>query len=266
MQERFGIPKVLLTPSCTAALEMAAQLCDIGPGDEVIMPSYTFVSTASAFVRMGGRPIFVDIRPDTLNIDETLIEAAITEHTKAICVVHYAGVSCEMDTIMQIARRHGLRVVEDAAQGVNSWYTGRALGSIGDLGCYSFHETRNYICGEGGHFASTTQNFCNEPKSSVTRARIGNDSSAVKSTNTPGSMSAHPTSQARSAAHSCTANWKRWTASQNGATKSTFDTSRLCTQGSTQASFDFHLSPKNASATTTCSISCYEQPPSGIGY
>lgn len=150
MQERFGIPKVLMTPSCTASLEMAAQLCDAGPGDEVIMPSYTFVSTASAFVRMGATPVFVDIRSDTLNIDETLIEAAITPRTKAICVVHYAGVSCEMDVIMEIARRHKLRVVEDAAQGVNSWYNGRALGAIGDLGCYSFHETKNYICGEGG--------------------------------------------------------------------------------------------------------------------
>lgn len=150
LQDRFSIPKVLLTPSCTAALEMAAQLCEVGPGDEVIMPSYTFVSTASAFVRMGGRPVFVDIRSDTLNIDEQLIEAAITPRTKAICVVHYAGVSCEMDTIMEIAARHGLKVVEDAAQGVNSWYKGRALGSIGHLGCYSFHETKNYICGEGG--------------------------------------------------------------------------------------------------------------------
>jgi dTDP-4-amino-4,6-dideoxygalactose transaminase len=150
MEERFGIQKVLMTPSCTAALEMAAQLCDLGPGDEVIMPSYTFVSTASAFVRMGAKPVFVDIRPDTLNIDETLIEDAITERTKAICVVHYAGVSCEMDRIMAIARGHNLKVVEDAAQGVNSWYNGRALGSIGDLGCYSFHETKNYICGEGG--------------------------------------------------------------------------------------------------------------------
>jgi dTDP-4-amino-4,6-dideoxygalactose transaminase len=150
MQERFGVRKILMTPSCTASLEMAAQLCDVGPGDEVIMPSYTFVSTASAFVRMGAKPVFVDIRPDTLNIDETLIEDAITERTKAICVVHYAGVACEMDRIMAIARGHNLKVVEDAAQGVNSWYNGRALGSIGDLGCYSFHETKNYICGEGG--------------------------------------------------------------------------------------------------------------------
>jgi dTDP-4-amino-4,6-dideoxygalactose transaminase len=150
MQERFGIKKILMTPSCTASLEMAAQLCDVGPGDEVIMPSYTFVSTASAFVRMGAKPVFVDIRPDTLNIDETLIEDAITERTKAICVVHYAGVSCEMDRIMAIARGNNLKVVEDAAQGVNSWYNGRSLGSMGDLGCYSFHETKNYICGEGG--------------------------------------------------------------------------------------------------------------------
>ena len=150
MEDRFSIPKVLMTPSCTASLEMAAQLCEVGPGDEVIMPSYTFVSTASAFVRMGAKPVFVDIRPDTLNIDGKLIEQAITSRTKAICVVHYAGVSCEMDTIMDIAKRYGIRVVEDAAQGVNSWYKGRALGSVGDLGCYSFHETKNFICGEGG--------------------------------------------------------------------------------------------------------------------
>ena len=150
MEERFGIHKILMVPSCTAALEMAAMLCDLAPGDEVIMPSYTFVSTASAFVRLGVKPVFVDIRSDTLNIDEDLIEAAITERTKVICVVHYAGVACEMDKIMAIARRHNLRVVEDAAQGVNSHYNGRALGSIGDLGCFSFHETKNYICGEGG--------------------------------------------------------------------------------------------------------------------
>jgi len=150
MQERFGIKKILMTPSCTASLEMAAQLCDVGPGDEVIMPSYTFVSTASAFVRMGAKPVFVDNRPDTLNMDENLIEAAITARTKVICVVHYAGVACEMDRIMAIARDHNLKVVEDAAQGVNSWYNGKALGAIGDLGCYSFHETKNYICGEGG--------------------------------------------------------------------------------------------------------------------
>ena len=150
MQERFGVHRILMVPSCTAALEMAAMLCDLRPGDEVIMPSYTFVSTASAFVRLGVKPVFVDIRPDTLNIDENLIEAAITERTRAICVVHYAGVACEMDKIMAITRSHKLRVVEDAAQGVNSYYNGTALGSIGDLGCYSFHETKNYICGEGG--------------------------------------------------------------------------------------------------------------------
>jgi dTDP-4-amino-4,6-dideoxygalactose transaminase len=150
LESRFGIKKVLLVPSCTAALEMAAILCDLQPGDEVIMPSYTFVSTATAFVRTGARPVFVDIREDTLNIDENLIEAAITPRTRAICVVHYAGVACEMDRIMEIANRHGLRVVEDAAQAVNSFYKGKALGSIGDLGCYSFHETKNFICGEGG--------------------------------------------------------------------------------------------------------------------
>ena len=150
LESRFGIHKVLMTPSCTASLEMAAQLCGVNAGDEVIMPSYTFVSTASAFVRLGAKPVFVDIRPDTLNIDERLIEAAITSRTKAICVVHYAGVACEMDAIMDIAERYDLRVVEDAAQGVNARYKGKALGGIADLGTYSFHETKNYICGEGG--------------------------------------------------------------------------------------------------------------------
>ena len=145
-----GSAKALLTHSCTAALEMAALLLDIGPGDEIIMPSYTFVSTANAFVLRGGVPVFVDIREDTLNIDETLIEAAVTPRTKAIVVVHYAGVACEMDTVMAIAERHRLKVVEDAAQGVCSSYKGRALGSIGHLGAYSFHETKNVISGEGG--------------------------------------------------------------------------------------------------------------------
>ena len=158
-EERFQIPKVLLTPSCTASLEMAAILCALGPGDEVIMPSYTFVSTAAAVVRLGARPVFVDIRPDTLNIDELQIERAITPRTKALFVVHYAGVSCEMDRIMEIAARHQLIVVEDAAQGVNSFYRGRALGSIGHLGCYSFHETKNYICGEGGALCINDERF-----------------------------------------------------------------------------------------------------------
>jgi dTDP-4-amino-4,6-dideoxygalactose transaminase len=150
LEERFGIPRVMLTPSCTAALEMAALLCDLKPGDEVILPSFTFVSTASAFVRVGARPVFVDIRADTLNLDENLIEAAITERTRVIVAVHYAGVACEMDRILAIARAHRLIVVEDAAQGVNAFYRDKALGSIGDLGCYSFHETKNFISGEGG--------------------------------------------------------------------------------------------------------------------
>lgn len=150
LEQSTGCAKVLLTHSCTAALEMSALLLNIQPGDEIIMPSYTFVSTANAFVLRGGVPIFVDIREDTLNLDERLIEAAITSRTKAIVPVHYAGVACEMDAIMAIARRHGLKVIEDAAQGVMSSYKGRALGSIGDLGAYSFHETKNVISGEGG--------------------------------------------------------------------------------------------------------------------
>ena len=150
LEQRTGCHKALLTHSCTAALEMAAILADIKPGDEVIMPSYTFVSSANAFVLRGGVPVFVDIRLDTLNIDETLIEAAITPRTKAIVPVHYAGVACEMDSIMEIASRHNLLVIEDAAQAIMSSYKGRALGSIGHLGCYSFHETKNIISGEGG--------------------------------------------------------------------------------------------------------------------
>ncbi len=142
--------KALLTHSCTAALEMMALLLDLQPGDEVIMPSFTFVSTANAFVLRRAVPVFVDIRPDTLNLDERLIEAAITPRTKAICVVHYAGVGCEMDAILALARKHGLRLLEDAAQGILSTYRGRPLGSIGDLGAFSFHETKNIISGEGG--------------------------------------------------------------------------------------------------------------------
>lgn len=150
LEERTGTGCALLTHSCTAALEMAALLADVQAGDEVIMPSYTFVSTANAFVMRGAVPVFVDIRADTMNIDETKIEAAITSRTRVILPVHYAGVACEMDTIMDIANRHKLLVIEDAAQGIMSTYKGRALGSIGHMGAYSFHETKNIIAGEGG--------------------------------------------------------------------------------------------------------------------
>ena len=150
LENHTGSQKALLTHSCTAALEMAAMLIGICAGDEIIMPSYTFVSTANAFVLRGGIPVFVDIRPDTQNINEALIEVAITSKTKAIVPVHYAGVACEMDTIMDIANRHNLFVIEDAAQAIGGQYKGRALGSIGHLGCYSFHQTKNIQCGEGG--------------------------------------------------------------------------------------------------------------------
>ncbi|MGO9311801.1 MAG: dTDP-4-amino-4,6-dideoxygalactose transaminase [Syntrophobacteraceae bacterium] len=150
IEAKTGCAKALLTHSCTAALEMAALLLEIKAGDEVIMPSYTFVSTANAFVLRGAKPVFVDVREDTLNIDEGLIEAAVSPRTRAIVPVHYAGVGCEMDAIMQIAAAHGLKVVEDAAQGVMATYKGRTLGSIGHLGAYSFHETKNVISGEGG--------------------------------------------------------------------------------------------------------------------
>ncbi len=150
LQDQTNCIKALLTHSCTAALEMSALLLDIQPGDEIIMPSYTFVSTANAFVLRGAKPVFVDIRPDTLNIDESKIEEAITSRTKAIVPVHYAGVACDMDAIMRLARRYSLAVVEDAAQGIMSTYKGKALGAIGDLGAYSFHETKNILSGEGG--------------------------------------------------------------------------------------------------------------------
>lgn len=159
LEERLGCAKALLTHSCTGALEMAAMLCGIGPGDEIIMPSFTFVSTANAFVLRGGVPVFIDIREDTLSIDETLIEQAITPRTKAIVPVHYAGVSCAMDEIMDIAKRHGLFVVEDAAQALLSTYRDRYLGAIGHFGCLSFHETKNIISGEGGALLINDEKF-----------------------------------------------------------------------------------------------------------
>jgi len=159
LEKQTGCPSVLLTHSCTAAIEMSALLLDIQPGDEIIMPSYTFVSTANAFVLRGGIPVFVDIREDTLNIDERLIEDAITEKTRAIVPVHYAGVSCEMDSILDIAKKHSLYVVEDAAQGILSTYKGKPLGSMGDFGTYSFHETKNITSGEGGALLVNNSEF-----------------------------------------------------------------------------------------------------------
>ena len=160
LEKHTGTAKALLTTSCTHALEMSARLCDIGPDDEVIMPSFTFVSTADAFVSQGAKCVFVDIRPDTMNLDENLIEAAITEKTKAIVPVHYAGVACEMDKINEIAKRHNLFVVEDAAQGMMATYKGKALGTLGDFGCYSYHETKNYSMGEGGALLINDKKFC----------------------------------------------------------------------------------------------------------
>jgi dTDP-4-amino-4,6-dideoxygalactose transaminase len=168
LEDKFGVRKVLMTPSCTAALEMAAMLCGLGPGDEVIMPSFTFVSTANAFVRVGARPVFVEIRSDTLNMDESQLEEAVTPRTRAIVPVHYAGVACEMDAILRVARARGLMVVEDAAQAVNSFYKGRALGSMGHLGTYSFHDTKSLVCGEGGALC------CNDP-ALVERAEVLRD-------------------------------------------------------------------------------------------
>ena len=169
MQDNFNVKHAMLTTSCTHALEMAAYLSEIQPGDEVIMPSYTFVSTADAFVLRGAKIVYVDIRPDTMNIDETKIEDAITEKTKAIVPVHYAGVACEMDTIMNIAKRHHLKVVEDAAQGFASYYKGKSLGTIGDFGCLSFHETKNLSMGEGG--ALFFQNNAYQEKAEILREK-----------------------------------------------------------------------------------------------
>jgi dTDP-4-amino-4,6-dideoxygalactose transaminase len=174
LEQHTGAQQALLTHSCTAALEMAAMLLELVPGDEVIMPSYTFVSTANAFVLRGAVPVFVDIRPDTLNIDESLIEAAITKRTKAICVVHYAGVACEMDTILDIAARHNLAVVEDAAQGIYSSYKDRPVGALGDYGALSFHETKNLISGEGG--ALLVRDKSNGPHAEILREKGTNRS------------------------------------------------------------------------------------------
>ena len=162
IEEKTGTRKALLTTSCTHATELAALLADVQPGDEVIMPSFTFVSTADAFVLRGAVPVFVDIRPDTMNIDEKKIEAAITEKTVGIVPVHYAGVACEMDTIMDIAKRYNLWVIEDAAQGIMSTYKGKALGTIGDFGCFSFHETKNYSMGEGGAILIQDEKYVEE--------------------------------------------------------------------------------------------------------
>ena len=165
LENKFNAKKVMLTTSGTSALEMAAWLCNIQPGDEVILPSFTFSSTATAFTLVGAKLVFVDVRPDTMNIDEKLIEQAITPKTRVICAVHYAGVACEMDAIMDIAKRHNLKVVEDAAQGVMSSYKRKPLGTIGDFGCYSFHETKNYSMGEGGAIVINDE-------SAITRAEI----------------------------------------------------------------------------------------------
>lgn len=189
LEQRFGSAKVLLTPSCTASLEMAALLLDIQPGDEVIMPSYTFVSTANAFVLRGAKIVFVDVRPDTMNIDETLIEAAITDKTRVIVPVHYAGVACEMDTIMALAKKHNLFVVEDAAQGVMSTYKGRALGTIGHIGCFSFHETKNYTAGgEGGATLINDKALIERAEIIREKAQTAASSSVVRSINIPGAI------------------------------------------------------------------------------
>ena len=161
IEKRFTTPKAMLTTSASSALDMAALLCDFTPGDEVILPSFTFSSTANSFVLAGARLVFVDIRPDTMNIDETKIEEAITPKTKAICVVHYAGIACEMDRIMDLASKYGLMVIEDAAQAMMSSYKGKSLGTIGDFGCFSFHETKNYTMGEGGAILINNRKYIN---------------------------------------------------------------------------------------------------------
>ena len=176
MEKRFAANKVLLTTSGSTAIDMAMMLCGLQPGDEVILPSYTFSSTANSVVLCGAVPVFADIRPDTMNLDESKIEAAITDKTKVICVVHYAGVSCEMDVIRDIARRHNLKIVEDAAQGVMSTYKGQALGTIGDFGCFSFHETKNYSMGEGGALLINTEDASVTERAEIIREKGTNRS------------------------------------------------------------------------------------------
>lgn len=193
IEKKTGTSKCLLTTSCTHATELAALLAQVGPGDEIIMPSFTFVSTADAFVLRGAVPVFVDIRPDTMNIDETLIEAAITEKTKAIVPVHYAGVGCEMDAIMDIARRHKLLVIEDAAQGIMAYYKGKALGAIGDFGCFSFHETKNYSMGEGGALLIQHEKDIEDAEISGKRGRTAANISGARWINTAGKITAPAT-------------------------------------------------------------------------
>ena len=188
LEQSLGVAKALLTTSCTHALEMAALLLGIGPGDEVIVPAFTFVSTVNAFVLRGARPVFVDIRPDTLNIDEKQLEVRLTNNTKAIFLVHYAGIGCEMDAILRLAQRHRLAVVEDNAHGLFGKYRGRFLGTIGDMAALSFHETKNFTCGEGGALLLRSLAVWSGPRSFARRERIAVDFSAGKSTNTIGSM------------------------------------------------------------------------------
>ncbi|MDD3924951.1 MAG: dTDP-4-amino-4,6-dideoxygalactose transaminase [Erysipelotrichaceae bacterium] len=178
IQDRFKVPKALLTTSCSAALDMSALLCNLNDNDEVILPSYTFSTSASCFALRNAKLVFVDIRPDTMNIDEELIESAITNKTKAICVVHYAGVACEMDKIMAIAKKYDLKVIEDAAQGVMSTYKGKALGSIGDFGCFSFHDTKNYQMGEGGALLVNNEQYFDQSENVWD---CGNNKKAYKS-------------------------------------------------------------------------------------
>jgi dTDP-4-amino-4,6-dideoxygalactose transaminase len=203
-----GTGKALLTTSGTSALELAAILCDVGPGDEVILPSFTFSSTANAFALRGATLVFVDIQPDTMNIDPACVRAAITERTKAIVPMHYAGVCCDMDVINAMAKEHGVFVVEDAAQAVDATYRGKAAGALGDIGCYSFHETKNFSMGEGGAAIIGDPAWWSAPRSCAKRAPTAAVSSAGRWTSTRGSTWAPPSSPARSTPPTCSASWK----------------------------------------------------------
>ena len=219
LEQALSAKKALLTTSCTDALELAALLLDIKPGDEVIVPSFTFVSTINAFVLRGAVPVFIDIRPDTLNMDERKLEPLITQRTRAILPVHYAGVGCEMDAIADIASRHSIPVVEDNAHGLLGTYKGKMLGTFGCLAALSFHETKNIICGEGGALIVNDSQYSSAPRSCARRGPIAAASSAARSTNTPGSMwvqvFCHPTFWRLFSAH----NWSAATKfNPNGAT------------------------------------------------
>jgi len=257
LEQALGVPRVLLTTSCTHALEMAALLLDIRPGDEVIVPSFTFVSTVNAFVLRGARPIFIDIRPDTLNLDETRLERLITPRTKAIVPVHYAGVGCELDAIMEIAERHDIAVVEDNAHGLFGKYKGKYLGTFGCLATQSFHETKNFTCGEGGALLINDPQYIStssERRSSVRKVRIVAAFSAVRWTNIPGWTSVPAICRRTSWLHFCMPNWRHVSRFRSNGAGFGNTTTNIFGIGRRSMGCGFPLYQQTVSSRITCSI------------